>query len=316
MFFSDRSLTIISIACIMVIGLAIAVRVGQVSDPSRAVTKAKNIIQETRKLATEASFFNKPELETSPAPLPSTNASQFITASAYLVGNVKTGEIYFERNGSTARPIASMSKLMTAIVALETMDEDDKITITEQMTQVFPDASRLQAGEKFTVEQLLYPLLLNSSNVAAEALASSTDRMEFLSAMNSYAWEIGLPQSFFADPSGLSPYNAASPQGFFALAQFLFKSRQDILALTRIKKTSVATTSAHMAHDFTNIHPFVNDSRFIGGKTGRTQEAGETMLTILKINNQPIAIIVLGSAMGKRGEDTQILVEKVEKVID
>jgi D-alanyl-D-alanine carboxypeptidase len=77
----------------------------------------------------------------------------------------------------------------------------------------------------------------------------------------------------------------------------------------------VATTTDHDAHDFINIHPFVGDPRFIGGKTGRTPEAGETMLTILDMGGKPVAFIVLGSDFGAREGDTRALVGAVEKLL-
>jgi D-alanyl-D-alanine carboxypeptidase len=162
------------------------------------------------------------------------------------------------------------------------------------------------------LEEILYPLLLDSSNIAAEALASTTDRTNFLELMRSYAWEIGMSTAYFADPSGVNPHNAASAKDLFALAKYLYKYRPDILTLTRVASISVATTTEHGSHEFASIHPFVNDPNFIGGKTGRTPEAGDTMLTIMKIGGQPVAIVVLGSKYAGRAEDTSKIIEMVK----
>lgn len=234
-----------------------------------------------------------------------------ITARAYLVGNVNTGKILIERNARMVLPVASMSKLVTAFVATDELSLKDKIEITEAMTDVPPDASNLKKGEVFTVQELLHPMLLNSSNVAAEALASSSNRMHFMDQMKSYAWEIGMFSSYFDDPTGLSSANNASAQDLFSLAQYLYKYRPDILTLTRIRSMEVASTTEHGEHEITNIHPFVYDDRFIGGKTGRTPQAGDTMMTILNINNQPLAFIVLGSRYDGRASDTRLLLEKI-----
>ena len=165
------------------------------------------------------------------------------------------------------------------------------------------------------MKDLLYPLLLNSSNVAAEALASSTDRIKFLTLMSSYAWEIGMLSSYFADPSGLDSHNQASAKDLFSLAKYLMKFRPDIAELTRVKSLSVATTTDHGSHIFASIHPFINDANFLGGKTGRTEAAGETMLTMIKINGQSIAVIVLGSLRGARESDTRLLISRSEPII-
>jgi D-alanyl-D-alanine carboxypeptidase len=131
--------------------------------------------------------------------------------------------------------------------------------------------------------------------------------------MKGYAWEVGASTAFFADPSGLSPLNSASAKDIFALAQYLYKYRQDILEITRTIATSTASTTDHAAHDFVSIHPFVQDPRFIGGKTGRTIEAGETMMTIMNIKGHILAFIILASGFGDRAYDTKLLIDQVSQ---
>lgn len=245
----------------------------------------------------------------------STTQKTQITAKSYLVGNIKTGRVYAELKSDTSLPVASISKLITALAATQTYTSDKLITVTLADTQAPADGSQLIAGETFSVKELLYPLLISSSNVAAEALASSTNRDEFFNLMSSYAWEIGMPGSFFADPSGIDSRNRASAKDIFVLAQYLSKYRPDILVLTKTAKTSLATTTDHGAHTIISTHPFVSDSRFLGGKTGRTLAAGETMLTILSIKDQQIAFIVLGSDYGMREQDTKMLIAKTQDLI-
>jgi D-alanyl-D-alanine carboxypeptidase len=243
-------------------------------------------------------------------------AALLVTAKAYLVADLKSDKIYMEKNSKMVLPVASMSKLITAFVATEVLKNDAIIEITEENTKLPSDSSGLTAGEKFPLKVILYPLLLNSSNVAAEALASASDnRIDFLESMSSYAWEVGMPSSFFADASGLSPQNAASARDMLALAKYLHNSRQDILSITRTPMNTVSTTTEYNAHTFTSTHPFVNDPNFLGGKTGRTPEAGETMITLMKINNRPVAFIILGSHYGSREPDTKILIEAAKKLV-
>jgi serine-type D-Ala-D-Ala endopeptidase (penicillin-binding protein 7) len=234
-----------------------------------------------------------------------------VTSRAYIVADLESGKVYLEKNSRAVLPVASMSKLITAFVATELIDEDEPITISDENAALPPDSSGLRAGETLPMKTILYPLLLSSSNVAAEALASAVDRNDFLESMSSYAWEVGMPSSYFADASGLSPQNAASARDMFALAKYLHSSRQDILRITRVPTSGVGTTSEHGSHIFASTHPFVIDPRFLGGKTGRTPEAGETMITLMKINNRPLALIVLGSQYGYREADTRTLIEKV-----
>jgi D-alanyl-D-alanine endopeptidase (penicillin-binding protein 7) len=208
-----------------------------------------------------------------------------------------------------------MSKLLTAIVATDTLSPTTTVLITAQAGLAPPDQSGISAGERYEAQELLYPLLLDSSNIAAEALSYTGNRTTFLELMSSYAWEVGMPATFFADPSGVDPHNASSAHDFFALARYLYLYRPDILALTRTVSIGVPATADHAAHQFRSIHPFVNDSRFIGGKTGRTPEAGETMLTLLTINGQTVAFVVIGSQIDHRASDTSLLIEKVKGLV-
>jgi len=237
-----------------------------------------------------------------------------VAAEAYIVGDVSSGHIYLEKAADTVFPFASMTKLVTAITATNMHKPDDLIEISQRDIEVSSDTAGFITGEKFTVNELLYPLLLESSNVAAEALASSPDRTKFLELMSSYGWEIGMPKSFFEDPTGLSHYNGGTARGFFAMAQYLYSDRQDILSVTRTPHIFIATTTIHGSHDLTNIHPFVNDPRFLGGKTGYTPLALDTMLTIVKLGDRPIAIIVLRSPY-ERARDTRLLIDKVSVLL-
>ena len=331
MYYSKLNLTIITFACLGAIGLALVVKISHENENKPILSPVlQNTTDMTPILKVAETFFKnyvaqdnastsqKEVVQTKPVSkikvIEGKNVTiPGITAEAYLVGNASTGQIYLEHNGTESLPIASMSKLITALTAMDTIRPDQPIEVTKEETATYPDPSNLEPGEKFTMPELLYPLLLDSSNVAAEALASSTNRAQFIEDMSSYSWEIGLTKSYFADPSGLSPHNKASPEGFFALAQYLYKSRPDILALTRVKTFSFATTTDHGSHELVNIHPFVNVPGYIGGKTGHTDDAGDTMLTILNVSNKPVAFIVLNSSSGMRASDTYKLIDWLNK---
>jgi D-alanyl-D-alanine carboxypeptidase len=305
-------------ACLTIIGIIAGVRIEQTIESSAV---QPSIIVEPVVLSTPTPIASIPailpaqseQIQPQPAPpvVPSPNE---ITAKAYVVGNVMTGHVYLSSNAATVMPVASMSKLITTIAATDNMSPTTTITITPSEMDVPPDGSNLQAGETFTLKELIYPLLLDSSNVAAEAIASSSDRMGFLVLMSSYAWEVGMPTAYFADPSGINPHNHASANDMFALAKYLYVYRPEILAITRIAHEGVATTTEHGSHVFDSIHPFVNDPRFIGGKTGRTPEAGETMMTILHMGTEPIAFIIMGSDYGRREADTDLLIQKFQTI--
>ena len=235
-----------------------------------------------------------------------------ISAKAFLVGNVETGEIYMYRNMNTVLPVASMSKLITAVASIDQYSLSGTTTISEANLDR-PDSVKYTSGEIFTVEEALQPLLISSSNIMAEALASTSNRAKFMELMSSYAWEIGMPSTYFADPSGISPLNISSASDFFALAKYLYKLRPDILKITKMDKVIMATTTEHGYHEIVSTHPFIYYPSYLGGKTGRTPQAKDTMLSILKIRDQPIAIIVLGS--DNRKADSDYLIKETEKLL-
>lgn len=251
-------------------------------------------------------------------PKPQKNPN-LITAESYLVGNVETGEIYLDFNSEKIYPIASLSKLFTALIDVHAMDQTQKIIITQSMLNAFGDAGHLVKDEKFTPAELLYPLLLESSNDAAEALAQSFGYEKFIKSMNDFATEMGISSTSFKDASGLNSANVSTSKDLFALSRYYYGNEKDLLAITRTKDIEFATTTDHGYHHFFSINPFVFYPPFVGGKTGRTDEALESMVTILNMDvastTYPIAIIVLRSQYGERGADTEKILELFNKKI-
>ena len=323
-FATKRNIALLCTAC-AVLGILAGIRLRQEeTNAADGGTEVQTGEHPGIPLAVEPSFYGNSATPTAPSPSgavtsvrqsSTVNVAPVVSAEGYLVGNVRTGTLYLSKNPSKVFPVASVSKLLTAITATDIYSPTTTITITPAEANVPIDGSLLKPGEQFTVSELMYPLLLNSSNVAAEALASSSNRSAFMAEMRGYGWEIGMAQSYFEDPSGLSARNSASAKDIFALAQYLYTSRPDILAITRSAKITVATSTDHGAHIFESIHPFSGDKAFIGGKTGHTDAARDTMLTILTIDNQPIAIIVLRSDTSGRALDTTLLRDQVKALL-
>jgi D-alanyl-D-alanine endopeptidase (penicillin-binding protein 7) len=115
-----------------------------------------------------------------------------VSALSYLVADLKTGTVLVSKNTNLQIPIASVTKLMTAVVADETLGLDTRTTITSDVINTYGTQGELKTGEKYSVLDLFYPLLLESSNDAAEALASTKNRTKFISDMNAKAQTLGL----------------------------------------------------------------------------------------------------------------------------
>lgn len=312
----------ILIICIVIVLSAL---IFQVSEDQR--TKGAQVIEPLLR-GQETQVFEPPLLKeeevplekvVTPKPAPVKKDLNKITSEAFLVGNLDSGEIYLNYNSNKIFPIASLSKLFTAIIAIHNLDKDKKITITESMLEAFGDAGHLAVGENYTVDELLYPLLLESSNDAADALASSFGYQEFISLMNGFAKEIGLQNTSFRDASGLSSMNISNAGDLFLLARYIYHNESDLLSKTRLSEMTLATTSERNFHHYISINPFTPYEPFIGGKTGRTKEAKESMVSLFNYRTHnstttiPVAIIILRSEFGEREMDTERILDRLDK---
>ena len=188
------------------------------------------------------------------------------------------------------RAIASLSKLMTALISVEAVNHFRDVTITAEDVEVEGDTGGLQKGDEIEVGELLWPLLLSSSNDAAYVIARQIGKNQFMRLMNEKAASLGLVQTLFKEPSGLDPENKSTALDMFRLTQHLWSNKRSILEMT--EKRSYKT--------WRNIHPFVSKSAFSGGKTGFIPEAGRTIVSVFSLpfgefNERPVAVVVLGS---------------------
>ena len=274
----------------------------------------KSILLPVEKTNKVESLLEKPVIKATP-----TFDINSITAEAYLVGNLETGEKYVSFNPDAVFPIASLSKLFTAIIADQNISSTTKITITQQMVDTFGDAGHLVKDEKFTVQELLYPLLLESSNDTAEAYAQFFGYDKFIKKMNDFVKKIGMSSTTFRDASGLSSANISNADDLFIFAKYLYKNQPALLEITRKTDFDLATSSEHGFHHFVSINPFVGYEPFIGGKTGRTVEAKESMVSLFKTKQgtttYPVAVIILRSEFGEREIDTENVLDKFSQYL-
>lgn len=230
-----------------------------------------------------------------------------IGAKSFLVADLRSNYVFAERAASETRPIASLTKLMTALVAIEYMNIEREL-IVPPGALVSTTRPRLRAGQRFTVYDLLYPLLLESSNEAAEALAAVLGRERFIGLMNEKARSLGMVRTRFTDPSGKDPKNVSSVEDLFLLAKYLYHNRSFILRLTT-GKLDGGLYGPPKFRDLKNYNVFETHPDFVGGKIGKTDEAAETILSIFRVpfnrSERPVVIIVLGS--DQNGEDANTL---------
>ena len=254
-----------------------------------------------------------------------------VSALAYLVGDLETGEIILSKNEKEELPIASVSKLMTALVAAETLPEDGIALVSQKALATEGGNGDLRLGEKIKTGDLLYPLLLQSSNDAAEVLAENLGRSTFIGKMNERAKELLMFQTKYSDPSGLSPENQSTVSDLFRLVKYLNEKKKDLLSITTLRSFGTK------AHIWPSNNQFLKREGYLGGKSGYTEPARQTVVSVFSaplLENGPrnIAIALLGSADRRRdvenilgylkkniyyGEkiEEKVALQKVEKVV-
>lgn len=230
-----------------------------------------------------------------------------VGVAAAVVADLDTGDDFMTVNADERWPMASISKLMTAVVATDVLQPDERITITPEMTAVDPTEHILNVGDTYTVEDLLHVMLLPSNNVAASALADFYGQSNFLAAMNAKAQSWGMTSTYYDDPSGLSAANESTADDLLKLAQHIYTEYPQILAITRMPTATVNNLATGKPVTVKSINEFAGDVDFIGGKTGYTDQADGNLLSLFSYENRPIFIVVLGIADGVRFDGTQEL---------
>jgi len=236
-----------------------------------------------------------------------------ISAAAYLVADVDNNYVFLEKNRSERRSIASITKLMTAVVSLEAINQEREITIAKSDVDIHGDSGSLSVGEIFTAKQLLSPLLLSSSNDAAYAIADITGKPRFVELMNKKAEALQLANTHFSDPSGLELTNQSTPEELAYLIKYIRDERAPLLALARQRTAKLSTNKKE--HTWYNFNWHSADDEFLGGKIGYTSAAGKTMVALFRLPvsefaTRDIAVVVLGS--NDQEQDTRKLIAWVK----
>jgi D-alanyl-D-alanine carboxypeptidase len=227
-----------------------------------------------------------------------------------LVFDLATGLELLAVQPDDVRPIASLTKLVTAGVVLESLPLTATTTITPGAVETLGRAGKLAVGEEYSVHELLFPLLLESSNDAAVAFVSVTT--DLVPAMNRLADRLHASHTVFADPAGLSPENQSTAREVALLTRTLATTSPHIFDITTLSQYIGTHTG------WQNTIPLSSDPAFRGGKQGYTHEAGHTMVAVFaeefEGGTRDVGYVVLGSP--DAAETVAILREFVATAVD
>lgn len=220
-----------------------------------------------------------------------------VRAAAAIIFNPLNGQVIYEENSQDKRSIASITKVMTALVFLEdNPDLNTEISIDRSDTYA-ASTTYLKAGDKITYAELLHLMLIASDNAAARALARTSHggTAEFVERMNEKAIELGLANTDFADPSGLNPNNESSAYDVSHL--ITFAASDERIASIMQTPTYTVTTNRRMIPIHSTDHLLLDgDVAVMGAKTGFISKAGYCLATLLRLpQGNPVAVVVLGA---------------------
>ncbi|MCC6991399.1 MAG: D-alanyl-D-alanine carboxypeptidase [Acidobacteria bacterium] len=250
---------------------------------SRAASRAR----EARELATPRFKVDETGREV-PAP----------RAAAAIIYDPETNEVLFEEHALEQRSIASITKVMTALVSLEAMSDPSAVVKVERADVTRASTTYLRAGYTVTVDELLHLLLIGSDNAAARVLArvSPYGSDGFVARMNEKARELGLQQTHYEDPSGLLSGNVSTAYEMARLISYAVADER-VGSVMRKAEFNFVPGKRNVHVNSTNRFVRSGEIEVIGGKTGFISSSGYCLATLVRLpqTGRQVAMVVLGA---------------------
>ena len=219
----------------------------------------------------------------------------FDTAKSSIVMDLDSGRVLYENNADEERLIASITKIMTCIIAIEQGDLDSDVEAGEEILKMYGTSIYLELNEKMKLIDLLYGLMLRSGNdasvVIAKAVAGSEE--EFVKMMNEKAKEIGMTNTTFSNPHGLDEEtkNYSTARDMAILSRYAYKNKT-YRKIIGTEEYRVKTDNK--SYLWYNRMKLLGDYKYCtGGKNGYTPSAGKTLVTTHKKGNLKITVVTL-----------------------
>ena|GEM_PF-1487788 len=214
--------------------------------------------------------------------------------SAFVM-DLSSGNEIISIESSKRWPLASLSKVMSSVVALENIDSEKEITISVSAVETEGTAGNLVAGNIFTAHDLVTAMMVVSSNDAAVALSENMESGRFVELMNAKAKELGMNNTHFAEPTGLSSLNQSTLSDMSRLMSYVWKSHQELFVTSSKTKAYIKELSSKKRKELVNINALSSRSNFLGGKTGYTDDARQNLVSVFSFDKRPIGIMILGA---------------------
>lgn len=225
--------------------------------------------------------------------IPKVNAST-TSASSYILMDETTGRVLLSKDMNSKRLIASITKIMTSIIAIESGKVEDTVTIDDSILKAYGSGIYIEVGEEIKLKDLLYGLMLRSGNDAALAIANYIAGSEenFVNLMNAKAKELGMKNTLFYNASGLpTPHgNYSSCYDMALLNRYVMKNKlyREIVSTKEYK-----VTTNYKTYIWNNKNKLLRYNYITGGKTGYTEESGRTLVSSATIDGMNLIAVTI-----------------------
>ncbi|MDO8498885.1 MAG: D-alanyl-D-alanine carboxypeptidase family protein [bacterium] len=219
-----------------------------------------------------------------------------VSAVAVFVEDLNTNTTLFTKDAQKRVPIASTTKIMTALVAVNSFPEDAVLTVPA-VSLVEGSNMGLKLGEKLSLRSLLYGMLLNSGNDAAYTIAANYPGGvgAFVREMNRRVSELGLSNTHFDNPAGFDSPNHYSSASDLARIASLVSQNHQLSWVVGTKEATVASADKSISHPLKNLNKLLDIPGVLGMKTGTTPLAKENLVGLAERGDHKILTVVLGS---------------------
>ena len=214
-----------------------------------------------------------------------------------IVKDLGQKKLIFSKDENQILRPASLTKIMTAILAIESGKMNNVVTITAEMKKVEQTISNLKVGEKFYLKDLVHAAMIKSANDAANSIAiylGNGNKQKFVSMMNVKAKKLGMKNTNFTNPCGFDIGNHASTASdLLKLTEYAIKNKtfNSIVKLEKYAFNAINTKSRYVVHSSNKL--LAHEPYIIGIKTGYTNEAGACLIARAKSNNKDVLMVML-----------------------
>ena len=216
------------------------------------------------------------------------------SAHSYILMDASSGRVLLSKDKDSKRLIASITKIMTAVLAIESNKLDDVVVVDSSIKKAYGSGIYIEEGEKIKLKDLVYGLMLRSGNDAAIMIAAyiGTNEDNFVRMMNNKAREIGMKNTIFYNSSGLPTpsgnYSSAYDMALLTKYAMQYDIYKEIVSTKKYK-----VTTNKKIYIWNNKNKLLRYDYITGGKTGYTEESGRTLVSTASINNMNLIVVTI-----------------------